>query len=53
MVEKEEFDGDEAYYCDCCGLHYEKKETAEECEMHCKQRNVCQQKVTKKSIERS
>ncbi|MFB6209025.1 MAG: hypothetical protein ABEJ56_02695 [Candidatus Nanohaloarchaea archaeon] len=52
MVEREKYEGEKAFYCECCGLHYRERQVAEECESYCERENRCQHSVTRKSIER-
>lgn len=53
MVEKTEFEGEEAYRCEACGFHYREKEVAEKCEEYCNKNNICKSEITEKSLERS
>ncbi len=52
MVEKEEFEGQEAYRCEACGFHYSERETAERCEEFCETREGCSTEITAKAVER-
>lgn len=40
------------YQCSVCGLHYEDKQTAKQCDAYCKEFNGCSLDITKLSIER-
>jgi len=39
------------YQCSECGLHYEDKERAEECEVWCKAHHSCNLEITNHAIE--
>ncbi len=41
----------EVYLCPECGLHYEDKAVAEQCEAFCKEHNACSLDITQYSIE--
>lgn len=41
------------YQCPKCGLHYEDKETAMQCETWCEENKSCNLEITKLSIERT
>jgi hypothetical protein len=43
----------EIYQCPECGLHYEDKQIAKQCEAFCKEYNGCSLEITKLSVERS
>ena len=40
------------YQCTECGLHYEDKQIAKQCEAYCKEYKGCSLDITKLSIER-
>ncbi|MFB6145935.1 MAG: hypothetical protein ABEJ99_05540 [Candidatus Nanohaloarchaea archaeon] len=52
MVRRGDFNGEKAYICEECGLHYREKQVAENCEEHCRTRNACSLEMTRKSLER-
>lgn len=44
-------DEKEVFKCEECGLHYNEKATAQQCETFCKENNACSMDITKHSIE--
>ncbi|MFB6115386.1 MAG: hypothetical protein ABEK04_03760 [Candidatus Nanohalobium sp.] len=52
MVKKEKFEGEEAFKCEECGMHYQEKDLAEKCERYCREKGMCNSEITEKSLER-
>ena len=53
MTTKTEFNGEEAYQCDECRMHYKNQKTAEKCEEYCRENSMCNSEITAKSMERN
>ncbi|QKQ98267.1 hypothetical protein GKQ38_01900 [Candidatus Nanohaloarchaea archaeon] len=53
MTTTTEYDGEKAYMCEECGMHYRKEELAERCEKYCREEGMCNSEITRKSMERS
>ena len=52
MVKEVEKDGKTVYQCEDCGLHYEDKDIATQCENFCREKGMCSMELTAQSIER-
>jgi hypothetical protein len=52
MTTETEHEGETAYRCDDCGMHYKNQETAEKCEEYCREHGLCNSEITEKSMER-
>lgn len=44
-------DNKELYQCEECGFHYESKETAEKCEVWCREHQSCNIEITAQALE--
>lgn len=52
MVVQEKFDGEDSFKCEECGFHFRKENLAEKCENYCKEKSMCNSKITEKALER-
>lgn len=52
MVREERFEGDDAFRCGECGLHYTERETAERCEAFCREQGACSTAIVQAAVER-
>ena len=52
MTTETDYEGEKAYRCDACGMHYRDRGTAEKCESYCVEKGICNSEITEKSLER-
>jgi hypothetical protein len=53
MVKEKQTEEVQLYQCEECGLHYESRDTAENCEAWCRAYDSCNLEITSSSVERS
>lgn len=52
MVQQDAYTEQEAWQCEVCGLHYNTKAVAAECEEYCRSQDGCSDTITRQSLER-
>jgi len=50
MVKSKKIGTQDLFICEICGLGYEDKETAQECEEWCRKTGTCNTEITKKAV---
>jgi hypothetical protein len=50
MVKEKKVDDKILFICDECGLGYEDRETAQECEEWCRKTGTCKVEITRKAV---